>query len=42
MTMPRARDSAGEYPITARAKDEKGLISGWSNVHILTVKDSLK
>ena len=35
-------DSAGEYSVVARARDEKGLISGWSNVHILTVKDSLK
>ena len=27
----------GEYSVVARAKDEKGLISGWSNVHIMVV-----
>lgn len=42
VSMSHAWDSAGQYSITARAKDEKGLISGWSNVHILTVKDSLR
>ena len=32
---------AGEFSIVARAMDEKGLIGGWSNVHLLTISDSL-
>ncbi len=42
VTMSHAWLLAGEYSVTARARDEKGLVSGWSNVHILTVRDSLK
>ena len=33
---------AGEYSVVSRAMDRKGSISGWSNVHVLTVVDSLK
>ena len=33
---------AGEYSVVSRAMDRKGLVSGWSNVHVLTVVDSLK
>jgi hypothetical protein len=29
----------GEYSVTARARDEKGLVSGWSNVHLMVVID---
>ena len=32
---PHAWDSAGEYSVVARARDRKGLISEWSNVHIM-------
>jgi hypothetical protein len=42
VSMSHAWDSAGEYSLRARAKDEKGLVGDWSNVHILTVKDSLR
>ena len=42
VTMSHAWLAVGEYSVTARARDEKGLVSDWSNVHILTVKDSLK
>jgi hypothetical protein len=30
---------AGEYSVAARAIDEKGLVSGWSNVHIMVVME---
>ncbi len=40
LSMPHRWLTAGEYAITARAMDEKGLLSGWSGSHILTVKDS--
>jgi hypothetical protein len=33
---------AGEFSVRARAKDVKELVSDWSGVHMLTVKDSLK
>jgi hypothetical protein len=33
--------TAGGYSVRARAKDEKGLMSDWSDAHLLTVKDSL-
>jgi len=33
---------AGDYSVRARAKDEKDLVSGWSDAHTLTVRDSLK
>ena len=42
VTMSHAWLLAGEYSIVSRAMDRKGLISGWSNVHILTIADSLK
>jgi hypothetical protein len=42
VTMSHAWLAAGEYSLVARAMDEKGLISDWSNVHILTIEDSLK
>jgi len=35
ITMSHAWLSAGEYSVVARAMDEKGLVSGWSNVHIM-------
>jgi hypothetical protein len=34
--------TAGTYPIRARAKDVKDLVSEWSAAHALTVVDSLK
>ena len=37
ITMGKAWRSAGEYSVTARARDDKGLTSGWSNVHIMVV-----
>jgi hypothetical protein len=39
--MSHAWDSAGQYSVRARAKDEKGLMSDWSNAHLLTFKNSL-
>ncbi len=39
--MLHAWTTAGEYMLRARARDEKGLLSDWSNVHFLTVLDSL-
>jgi hypothetical protein len=35
VTMPHAWDSAGEYSVVARARDRKGQVSEWSNVHIM-------
>ena len=35
ITMSHAWRTAGEYSVVARARDEKGLVSGWSNVHIM-------
>jgi hypothetical protein len=37
VSMFHAWDSAGEYSVTARARDEKGLASDWSNVHTLVI-----
>ena len=37
VTMPHAWLQDGEYSVAARAKDEKGLVSDWSNVHIMVV-----
>jgi hypothetical protein len=37
ITMTHAWLLLGEYSVTARARDEKGLVSGWSNVHIMVV-----
>jgi hypothetical protein len=37
VTMPHAWLQAGEYSVVARARDEKGLVSGWSNVHIMVI-----
>ena len=42
VTMSHAWLAAGEYSLVARAMDEKGLVYDWSNVHILTIEDSLK
>ncbi len=42
VTMFHAWDSVGEYSVRARAKDEKDLVGEWSDVHLLTVVDSLK
>jgi hypothetical protein len=41
VSMSHAWDSAGQYSVRARAKDEKGLMSDWSNAHLLTFKNSL-
>jgi hypothetical protein len=38
VTMSHSWFVPGEYSVVARAKDEKGLVSGWSNVHIMVVK----
>jgi hypothetical protein len=35
VTMSHVWTSAGEYAVVARARDEKGLVSDWSNVHIM-------
>jgi hypothetical protein len=35
VTMSHAWPSAREYSVTARARDERGLVSGWSDVHIM-------
>jgi len=32
---------SGDFSIAARAIDEKGLLSDWSGVHVLTIVDSL-
>ncbi len=40
--MSHAWDSVGEYSVRARAKDEKELVGDWSNVHVLTIVDSLR
>lgn len=37
ITMSHRWLDPGEYSILARAMDEKGLISGWSNVHMMVV-----
>jgi hypothetical protein len=42
VSMFHAWDSASEYPVRARAMDEKGLVGEWSNVHLLTICDSLR
>jgi hypothetical protein len=42
VTMSHLWPQAGEYSVRARAKDEKELVGDWSNVHILTVQDSLR
>ena len=34
--------TAGDYSVRARAKDVNELVSDWSNVHLLTVRDSLR
>jgi|WetSurMetagenome_2_1015567.scaffolds.fasta_scaffold35070_3 hypothetical protein len=34
--------TAGDYSVRARARDTKDLLSDWSDVHILTVKNSLR
>lgn len=34
--------AVGEYSVVSRAMDRKGLVSDWSNVHTMTVTDSLK
>jgi hypothetical protein len=41
VTMSHVWDSAGDYSVRARAKDEKELVGDWSNVHILTIIESL-
>lgn len=42
VTMSHAWPVAGEYSVRARAKDEKELVGEWSNVHLLTISDSLR
>jgi hypothetical protein len=37
VTMSHAWFVPGEYSVVARARDQKGLVSGWSNVHIMVV-----
>jgi len=38
VTMPHTWRQTGEYSVVARARDEKGLVSDWSNVHIMAVE----
>ena len=40
--MTHSWSGAGDFSIRVRAKDVNELVSDWSGVHILTVKDSLK
>ncbi|MBM3330377.1 hypothetical protein FJY68_00840 [candidate division WOR-3 bacterium] len=37
VTMSHGWFLPGEYSLVARAKDEKGLVSDWSNVHVMVV-----
>ncbi|MBN2465304.1 PKD domain-containing protein [candidate division WOR-3 bacterium] len=37
VTMPHSWFQVGEYSVIARARDQEGLISEWSNVHIMVV-----
>ncbi len=37
VTAPHAWRQAGDYLVVAWARDEKGLVSEWSNVHLLVV-----
>ena len=40
--MTHSWPTAGGYSVRARAKDVKELVSDWSDVHVLTVRDSVK
>jgi len=37
VTMSHAWPSAREYSVAARARDERGAVSGWSEVHVMVV-----
>ena len=41
MTMDYAWPVAGDFRISAQAKDEKGAVSGWSNWHAVTIADTV-
>ena len=39
VTMSYSWRAPGEYSVVARARDKKGLVSDWSNVHIMVVTE---